>query len=89
MTVRLWDTARGALVRTLEGHTASVTQLDFSPDGSRLVSASLDHSVKVWTTAGRNILSLDNYPADITGLTFSADGAWLLTGLTDKTIRIQ
>jgi WD40 repeat protein len=46
--VRLWSVADGALLRTWQGHTMSVTALSFSADGRRLVSASLDHTIRVW-----------------------------------------
>jgi WD40 repeat protein len=46
--VRLWKTADGALLRTLEGHTAGVEYLTFSPAGQYLVSASYDGSVRLW-----------------------------------------
>ena len=32
-TVRLWDVASGGLTRTLEGHSASVLSVSWSPDG--------------------------------------------------------
>jgi len=36
------------VVNTLEGHTEGVRSVSFSPDGSRIVSGSLDKAVKVW-----------------------------------------
>ena len=35
-------------VRRLEGHTNGVTRLVATPDGKTLVSASLDHSIRIW-----------------------------------------
>jgi WD40 repeat protein len=37
-----------APVRRLEGHTNGVTRLVATPDGKTLVSASLDHSIRLW-----------------------------------------
>src|SRR6185369_15129728 len=47
--VSLWEVAlAGRVQRTLRGHAASVSGVTFHPDGSRLVSCSLDGRVKVW-----------------------------------------
>lgn len=37
-----------APVRRLEGHTNGITHLRTSPDGKTLISASLDHTVRLW-----------------------------------------
>jgi WD40 repeat protein len=37
-----------APVRRLDGHTNCVTRLVATPDGRRLISASYDHSVRIW-----------------------------------------
>jgi hypothetical protein len=52
------------LLRSLQGHTAGVQGVCFSPDGRRLASASDDHTVKVWDAqTGQELLS----PAPGTG----------------------
>jgi WD40 repeat protein len=49
-TVRLWDTATGALQQTLQGHSDAVMSVAFSPDSELLASASGD-KVRLWGTA--------------------------------------
>lgn len=39
-----------ATVRTLKGHTDSVIRLSFSPDGSTLLSGSMDKTIRLWNT---------------------------------------
>ena len=47
-TIRLWDVATKENIVTLSGHTAPITSVSFSPDGTILVSGSEDHTVKLW-----------------------------------------
>ena len=50
----IWRVGSWAAVQQLEAHSLTVTQLAFSPDGSRLVSVSRDRCLAVWTrTAGQ------------------------------------
>lgn len=55
-TVRLWDTATGTPLQTLEGHSDSVTSVAFSPDGTQLPVLQI---VNYWLVEGNtNILWL-------------------------------
>ncbi|KIK32500.1 hypothetical protein CY34DRAFT_44025, partial [Suillus luteus UH-Slu-Lm8-n1] len=48
-TVRLWDAGTGQPVgEPLRGHTSRVTSVSFSPDGTRIVTASWDNTVRLW-----------------------------------------
>jgi len=44
-TIKLWDAATGALIRTFAGHSYRVSSVAFSTDGSRVLSGSLDGTI--------------------------------------------
>ena len=46
-TARVWNTASGQLLATLQGHTDAVGSAEFSPDGQRIVTASADKTARV------------------------------------------
>ncbi|HXD86932.1 MAG TPA: WD40 repeat domain-containing protein [Urbifossiella sp.] len=54
-TIELWETASCQVRRTLPGHGAPCRDLAFTPDGTRLISASTDHSVLVWPVRIRDV----------------------------------
>ena len=51
--IRLWDLTTGRVVQELDGHAATVSSVEFMPDGLGLVSGSLDGTVRYWRVGGR------------------------------------
>ncbi|CAE6378817.1 unnamed protein product [Rhizoctonia solani] len=47
-TINIWDTNRGKLTAPFSSHTDQITSVSFSADGSRIISASNDHTVRLW-----------------------------------------
>ena len=48
-SIRLWDVGdRTQLGAPLTGHAEGVWSLDFSPDGTKLLSGSNDHTLRMW-----------------------------------------
>jgi WD40 repeat protein len=81
--VQLWDT--NALLagsqrpqRTLVAHGATVIDLDFSPDGQDLVTASRDDSVLVWKLSSATPPRQLAEGTHVVSVTFSRDGRWLV-----------
>ena len=65
----------------LRGHTDTVLCVRFSPDGSRLASASRDKMVRLWDgRTGAYIATLEGHPDLVSSLTFSPCGLTLVSG---------
>jgi WD40 repeat protein len=77
----LWDAASGRLLHRLTGHRSLVTDVEFSPDGTRLVTASVDHDSRVWdVSSGRLLHVLRGHLLPVRSASFSPDGSWIVTG---------
>ncbi len=80
----LWDAASGKELRTFTGHTAIVFDLDFNPDGTRLVTAGYDSCARIWDTiTGAELLSLRGHDGVLTAAKFSPDGSRAATSADD------
>ncbi|MEB3230117.1 MAG: WD40 repeat domain-containing protein, partial [Leptolyngbyaceae bacterium] len=73
---------------TLRGHTAGVTAVQFSPNGTLIVTASVDGTAKIWNRFGRELYTLKGHDGRLNSLAFNATGAWLITISNDSTAKI-
>jgi len=76
-------------VMTLRGHSDEVHGMAVSPDGKRIVSGSVDKTVKLWDAAtGAELMTLRGHEGEINSVAFSQDGKRIVSGSEDKTIKI-
>ncbi|OJJ42821.1 hypothetical protein ASPZODRAFT_169878 [Penicilliopsis zonata CBS 506.65] len=74
-----WDPVTDERRILLSGHTRKVTAITFSHDGSRLASASKDHTINIWDVpTGRHQMTLE-VRMDIRQMRFSQDDSYLIT----------
>lgn len=72
-TVRVWDARTSKRITKLVGHTDNIRDVLISQDGSTIMTASSDRTVKIWSTvAGRCMYTLTMHDASVWSL-FSAD----------------
>ena len=64
----------GKMKQPLRGHSNSVTQVAFHPDGKTLVSSSLDKTMRFWDLSNIQSWQTGALPQGITGFAFSPNG---------------
>lgn len=86
-TVKLWNSFSGKLVRTLQGHTESVTTLAFLNEGKQLVSGSSDNTLRTWNVAtGKNEQTLSGNGFQLRQVSVTDDGQKLVTIGNDRSL---
>src|SRR5215470_8397272 len=74
---------------TLAGHEHAVSSAAFSRDGSRVVTASIDKTARIWDAAtGKEIAVLRGHEQAVESAAFSPDGTHVVTASGDNTARI-
>lgn len=89
------DRALGAAVQVsrarsmFQGHTDQVQAVAWSPDGTRVASASDDETAIVWDAAGGNqLITLSGHIEAVVSVAWSPDNRYVVTGSRDNTAKI-
>jgi len=91
---KIWDIAKRQEIMTLHGHSSGVGGVDFSPDGKRIVTNSMDDSIRIWDAAtGHEILALQTVgfsdPWIAQSVAYSPDGRALAVASNDKILLFE
>ena len=88
-TLRLWDLATGETLRTLEGHTGSVSAVAALANGRRALSGSYDNTLRLWDLAtGETLRILEGHTNSVRAVAVLADSSRALSGSRDNTLRL-
>jgi WD40 repeat protein len=82
------DAATGKRTRTLRGHAGAVRALTFGPHG-QIASGGDDKAVRLWDTAGQELLALQGHTEAVRAVVFSRNGHFLASASDDGTIKIR
>jgi WD40 repeat protein len=78
-----------ALLRTLAGHSGGVKGVALSADGRLAISASADHTLKVWDVeSGRELRTLAGHTDQVRGVALTVDGRLAVSASSDKTLKV-
>ncbi|HSS03129.1 MAG TPA: protein kinase, partial [Kofleriaceae bacterium] len=85
--IELVDVATGAITE-LRGHSDAIYTVEFSRDGSELLSASDDATARVWRLANHTAIVLRGHDDDVYRARFSADEHSVATSSLDGSTRV-
>lgn len=87
-TVYGWRVGDWKPIFQLIGHTSTVRDLEFSPDGKYIATASDDTSVRLWDTLNGKAMSAKfKHDAPVTSLAYAPDGQTFYSGSQNSTLQ--
>ena len=88
-TIRIWDRRSGQVIRHWQAHTQAVTVAHFSPDATRVLTASEDGTTRAWDAAsGTPVTPPLRHRGAVRRAWFSPDGSRVVTASEDNTARL-
>ena len=79
----------GEQLHLLQGHEGYVSQVEFSPNGDRIVSSGADGTVRLWdVSSGKQLHLLQGHEGSVDQVEFSPNGDRIVSRGEDGTTRI-
>ncbi|KAK9138638.1 hypothetical protein Sjap_009232 [Stephania japonica] len=95
--IKVWDVRRNEVTMTLQGHSDTITGMQLSPDGSYLLTNSMDCSLRIWDLrpyAPQNRCvkiftgHQHNFEKNLLKCSWSPDGSKVTAGSADRMVYI-
>ncbi|TPX56790.1 hypothetical protein PhCBS80983_g04273 [Powellomyces hirtus] len=88
--VKLWDILGGGRhLQTLANHQKTITCMTFDGTGSRILTGSLDHHLKVYSVRDYKVVHSIKYPAPISSIAVSPNDTHLVVGMNIGLLSIR
>jgi U3 small nucleolar RNA-associated protein 15 len=88
--LKLWDIIGGGrLLYTLSNHQKTITSVALNNNGSRILTGSLDHHIKIYDIEEFNVVHSMKCPSPIMNLAVSPDDKHLAVGMADGSLLVR
>lgn len=85
----IWDATTGQMLLTLPRQNGYVNSVDFSPDGSHIVTTSDDQTARIWDASnGKELLTFYGQTINLTNAAYSPDGRRIVTAIGNSQARV-
>ncbi len=85
LSAAAYSTRKRPFYTAASNHEAEIQTAVFSPDGSKILTASWDDTAKLWDLTGKLLADFKGHTDDVSSAVFSPDGSKILTASSDKT----
>ncbi len=85
--IYLWNRATNH-VQLLGRHDNSVWSLDWSPDGSKLATGSIDHTIKIWDVPKQSVVRNIDVKGNVRDVAWHPDGDIVAAAISDHGIKL-
>ena len=87
--IHIWNVAERKLLHSITGHEKSIQSICFSPNGKRLVSASVDDTLHIWDVeTGTKLREIKTEQDGVYAVAWSPSGKTIASGGSDNTIKL-